>query len=476
MKLSLYIYVLSLAILISCSEKPGTTQAPNVLILLADDLGSTDLACYGGQAMTPNLDNLAEKGIKFTRFYAPAPNCSPSRAGLLTGRMPSRVGMYTYRAPGHTMHLPDNEITIAELLKEKGYQTAHFGKWHLSCLPQDSVLNQAQPIDQGFDYSLGTENNAHPSHLNPVNFVRNGKRVEETNGYSCQILADEVETWFNNFYEKGKPFFMYVPFHEVHTRIASPPEMIQHYSNESENDAEYLANVENMDDATGRILNSLEERGLLENTFVVFASDNGPYKRGSAGNLRGLKGEIYEGGIRVPGIFYFPGMIEAGKTYDTPAGLIDVLPTLAEVCGFDVPADRKIDGTNLNPVFRNEPLNRETPLMWFFYRSYPEVSLRMGDYVLIGNALDSVPRTHRLADLDMDFIKNIQLKEFELYNIVEDPSQQNNLVETNPELVEKMKPEMLAILEEIKQEGPYWEGLFEYESTSSRFKKGYIRK
>jgi arylsulfatase A len=476
MKPVLLFSVISMLLCCSCSEKTSTTQAPNVLILLADDLGSTDLACYGGKAFTPNLDQLAEEGTRFTNFYAPAPNCSPSRAGLLTGRMPSRVGMYTYRAPAHTMHLPDYEITIAELLKEKGYQTAHFGKWHLSCLPQDSALNQPQPVDQGFDYSLGTENNASPSHLNPVNFVRNGERVLETDGYSCQLLADEVKTWFNNFYKKDKPFFMYVPFHEVHTRIASPPEMIQHYPGESDNDAEYLANVENMDDAAGRILNELEKRGLLENTFVVFASDNGPYKNGSAGNLRGLKGEVYDGGIRVPGIFYFPGMIEAGKTCATPAGLIDVLPTLAEVCGFDIPADRKIDGTNLSPVFRNEPFNRETPMMWFFYRSYPEVSLRIDDYVLIGNALDSVPRTHRLADFDMDFIKNIQIEEFELYNIVEDPSQQNNLAETHTEILEKMKPQMLKLLEEIKEEGPYWEGLPEYESMPSRFKKEYIRK
>jgi arylsulfatase A len=436
----------------SCRKREENIK-PNVLILLADDLGYTDLHCFGGRANSPNLDNLAETGIKFTNFYAPAPNCSPSRAGLLTGRMPSRVGMYNYRAPGQVMHLPDSEITIAELLKEQGYQTAHFGKWHLSCLPQDSTLNQPQPENQGFEYSLGTENNAIPSHLNPTNFVRNGERVEETNGYSCQLLADEVENWFNGFYQKEKPFFMYVAFHEVHAKIASPPKLIHHYPQETEKDAEYLANVENMDNAAGRILNELEKQGLLENTFVIFASDNGPYKKGSAGDLRGLKGEVYDGGIRVPGIFYWQGKFSGGQINE-----------------------RKIDGTSLTPLFKGTTFKRETPLMWFFYRAYPEIAMRMDDYVLIGNALDSIPRTHPISDLDMDFIKNIQLKKFELYNISEDPAQQNNLAESHPDILNKMKPQMIALLEEIKKEGPYWKGLRKSESLPSKFKKEYIRK
>lgn len=473
------IYLVRLIILMffffSCSEKEKNIN-PNILILLADDMGSTDLNCFGGKANSPNLDNLAESGIIFTNFYAPAPNCSPSRTGLLTGRMPSRVGMYNYRRDLHTMHLPGSEITIAELLKEQDYQTAHFGKWHLSCLPQDSILNQPQPIDQGFDYSLGTENNALPSHLNPTNFVRNGKRVPETDGFSCQLVANEVKTWFQNFYKKGEPFFMYVAFHEVHAKIASPDEMIKNYPNETKRDAEYFANVENMDNAAGKILEELKLRGLLENTLVIFASDNGPYRNGSAGDLRGLKGEVYDGGIRVPGIFYWPGKIDGGLVNETPAGLIDVLPTLAEICDFELPSDRKIDGTSLVPLFTQKTIKRETPLMWFFYRSYPEISMRIDDYILIGNALDSIPRTHPTADLDMDFIKNIQLKEFELYNVIDDPSQQYNLAETESEMLNQMKPQMIELLEEIKQEGPYWEGLFKYESLPSRFKKGYIRK
>ncbi len=462
-------------VLFSCNSEKNN-ERPNVLIMLADDMGYADLACFGGTAHSPNLDGLADNGIKFTHFYAPAPNCSPSRTGLLTGRMPSRVGMYNYRRPGHTMHLPDSEITIAELLKEQGYQTAHFGKWHLSCLPQDPKLNQPQPLEQGFEYSLGTENNAEPSHLNPKNFVRNGEKLGETDGYSCQLLAKEVKHWFKDFYKKDKPFLMYVAFHEVHSKIASPDVMVQHYSGKSKKEAEYLANVENMDDAAGKVIQELKNRGLLENTFVIFASDNGPERPGSAGDLRGKKSEVYDGGIRVPGIFYWENRIEAGQLNETPASLVDVLPTLAEACGFELPNDRKYDGTNLNPLFKNEQLNRETPLMWFFYRSYPEISMRMDDYILIGNALDSVPRTHATSDLDMEFIKNIELKEFELYNVKQDPAQQNNLLDSKPDIIAKMKPQMVQLLNEIKTEGPYWEGLFEYESMSSKFKQKYIRK
>lgn len=471
----LFCLLASFLLFISCSEKEKVNK-PNVLILLADDMGYTDLHCFGGKAFSPNLDDLADNGIRFTQFYAPAPNCSPSRTGLLTGRMPSRVGIYNYRAVNQVMHLPDSEITIAELLKGNGYQTAHFGKWHLSCLPQDSVLNQPQPNDQGFEYSLGTENNAIPSHLNPTNFVRNGERIIKTDGFSCQLVANEVKTWFQQFYKKEKPFFLYVAFHEVHAKIASPDKLIQNYPNETNKEAEYLANIENMDNAAGKILDELRSRELLENTIIIFASDNGPYKSGSSGNLRGLKGEVYDGGIRVPGIFYYPSKIKSGQTNETPAGLIDVLPTLSEMCNVELPSDRKIDGTSLLPLFEGLKINRQTPLTWFFYRAYPEISMRIDDYVLIGNALDSVPRTHQTSDLDMDFIKNIKLKDFELYNVMNDPSQQNNLAETEPQILNRMKPQMISLLQEIKTEGPSWEGLPEYESLPSRFKKEYIRK
>lgn len=152
-----------------------------------------------------------------------------------------------------------------------------------------------------------------------------------------------------------------------------------------------------------------------------------------------------------------------------------MFPTLADICDFSLPQDRKIDGTSLFPVFNDRELERQIPLTWFFYRSFPEMSMRIDDYMLLGNALDSIPRTHPMADLDMDFIKNMELQSFELYNIKDDREQKNDLAKTHPEILERMKPQMLEVLEEIKSEGPYWEGLFEYENLPSKFKKGYIR-
>ena len=444
---------------------------PNVVIILADDMGYADLQGYGGVANTPNLDALAAEGIKFTNCYAGAPNCSPSRVGLLTGRIPARAGMYSYRPSGSAMHLPDNEVTIAELLKPAGYQTAHFGKWHLSVLPQDPDLNQPQPHQQGFDYSLGTENNAEPSHLNPVNFIRNGTPIGEQEGYSCQLVANEVELWFEQKYEKEKPFFLYVAFHEPHAKVASPENLIANYPGYDKKTAEYFANIENMDLAAGRILQALKSRGLDNNTMVFFASDNGPYRIGSQGELRGLKGEVYDGGIKVPGIFSYPGSFPGKKEIDTPIWFQDLLPTIVELCGVALPEDRKYDGINLLPLLEGGVLQRERPMLWYFYRSSPEIAMRKGDYMLMGRSNDKVPRTHGVSDIDMAFIKRIQPDFFELYNVISDAGQQKDLSCTEPEKLEDMKNELLVLLEEIKKEGPVWEGLPIYEEKKANHNK-----
>ncbi|AEL26633.1 sulfatase-like hydrolase/transferase [Cyclobacterium marinum] len=444
---------------------------PNVVIILADDMGYSDLQGYGGGANTPNLDALASEGVKFTNCYAGAPNCSPSRVGLLTGRIPARAGMYSYRPPGSPMHLPDNEITIAELLKPAGYQTAHFGKWHLSVLPQDPDLNQPQPNQQGFDYSLGTENNAQPSHLNPVNFIRNGTPIGEQKGYSCQLVADEVDLWFKQKYQKEKPFFLYVAFHEPHAKVASPDDLIANYPGYDKKTAEYFANIENMDLAAGRVLEALKSRGLDKNTMVFFASDNGPYRMGSQGELRGLKGEVYDGGIKVPGIFSYPGAFPGKREIETPIWFQDLLPTIGELAGAAIPSDRKYDGINLLPLLEGGEIERDKPMLWYFYRSSPEVAMRKGDYMLMARANDEMPRTHGVTDKDMEFIKTINPEYFELYNVANDAGQQEDLSTIEPEKLEEMKSAMFTLLEEVKEEGPNWEGLPIYEEKKANHNK-----
>jgi len=253
------------------------------VILLADDAGYSDFGCFGGKAKTPNIDQLATEGLKLTDFHAAAPNCSPSRTGLLTGRYPSRVGVYSYipeqKEGLHPMHMPNSEVTLAELLKKSGYQTAHVGKWHVSVLRS----TQPQPSDQGFDYSFGTTNNAIPSHLNPVNFVRNGEPVGDVEGYACQIVVEDAIQWLNQK-DEANPFFLYVAFHEPHDKIASPPEMVAQYS-EGKKRNEYLANIQNLDNAVGRLLERLDQLGHREDTIVLFASDNGSLHDASNGGV-----------------------------------------------------------------------------------------------------------------------------------------------------------------------------------------------
>jgi len=435
-----------------------TLERPNILIMLADDMGYADLGCYGGVSNTPNINDLAGRGVLFTDFYAAAPNCSPSRSGLLTGRAPSRTGMYNYRPPNHPMHLRDEEITIAEVLKDAGYQTSHFGKWHLGALPNDSTLHHPQPSDQGFDYSFGTENNAIPSHLNPVNFVRNGKRLGTQQGYSCQIVADEAISWMTNVYDGKDPFFMYVAFHEPHAKVASPPALVEKYNEYPPFDAEYLANVENLDSAAGRIIQYLEINHFLDNTLVLFCSDNGSYRQASNGELRAVKSYLYEGGIRVPGIVYWPALIKEGKVVDRPAGFVDIMPTICDILEINALNDRVVDGTSILPLLKGEAFTREKPLFWFFYRTSPEIALRSGERMVMGRDMDTVRRTHRFAAPDMTYIKNMQLEEYELYDLEDDISQDSNLIQSYPDagiLIELLDEKLL----EIQEVGYFWEEL-----------------
>ena len=460
----------------SC-QSPSVSP-PNVLIILADDMGYGDLGVYGGTARTPHLDSLAAQGVRFTNCYAGAPNCSPSRVSLLTGRIPARAGMYSYRPPNHPMHLPDAEITLAEQLKAVGYQTAHIGKWHLGCLPQDETLNHPQPDQQGFDYSLGTANNAQPSHLNPTNFVRNGTPLGEQQGYACQLLADEVETWFDQHYDAARPFFLYLPFHEPHAKIASPPELIAHYPDHDDKAAAYFANIENLDSAIGRVFRLIKDKGVGDNTLVVFISDNGSYRMGSNGSLRGLKGEIYDGGMKVPGIMSFPGRIPGNRVLDTPIWFQDIFPTVCGLTGATMPTDRPMDGVDLWPLLtQGEEIQRAHPMLWYFYRSDPELSMRMGDYSLVSRVQDSLPRTHWIADRDMPFIKSLYPTQFEVYNLDADPNQQQDLAATQPALLDSLQRIFKPFFQTIQQEGPVWEGLPAYDSARANHlkPKEYLR-
>ena len=410
-------------------------ERPNFLVILCDDLGYGDLGCFGHKSIkTPHLDKLATEGIRFTDCYAAAPVCSASRAGLMTGRTPSRVGVYDWIPPGHVMHLRKGELTIATLLKQAGYSTCHVGKWHLN--GKFNSKEQPQPGDHGFEHWMSTQNNAGPSHENPVNFVRNGQRVGPTQGYSCQIVVDESIKWLRKIRDPKKPFFQFVCFHEPHEPIASPPDLVAQYPDaKKEGEALYYANVTNMDRAVGRLLAYLDEAKLTENTLVFFTSDNGPEtllrypagwrSHGSPGPLRGMKLHVYDGGIRVPSIIRWPARVKRGSISSEPICNLDLLPTFCELGGVKLPQDRPLDGTSLVSLLDDKPFNRQQPLFWHYYRSIsgPKAAMRIGDYMILGSWEQAKLPPGSVQQGDMEILKERKLVSFELYNLKNDIGQ-----------------------------------------------------
>ena len=448
-------------------------RRPNVVVMLADDLGYGDLGCYGHPAIrTPHLDRMAAEGLRLTACYAAAPVCSPSRTGLLTGRTPSRVGVYDWIPQGHPMHLPASEVTVAELLKTAGYDTCQVGKWHLN--GAFASPKQPQPGDHGFDHWFATQNNAGPSHRNPANFVRDGVRVGPLEGYSCQLVADEAIGWLKG--RQGEnPFFLYVCFHEPHEPVESPDEIATTYVDgegakaRNRDEAEYFAAVSNVDTAVGRLLAALAELGVDGETLVVFTSDNGPetldrYPKanrsyGSPGPLRGMKLWLYEAGLRVPGIVRWPGGVEPGQTSDVPVCSLDLLPTLCELASVTPPSDRPLDGTSLVPLLKGGDLHRATPLYWDYFHALgsPKAALRDGDFVILGGRRGgNRPSGGNVTAESMAVLKEETLTDYELYDLSGDLSQRRDLAAERPDLVGALAAKLSAMHREVRDEGPTW--------------------
>jgi len=447
---------IGLTLVVAASSSGFSTERPNVVILLADDLGFTDLGCCGQQlASTPNLDRLASEGARFTDFYAGQAVCSPSRACLLTGRVPARVGVWSWISPRHRMHLKKSETTLAELLHEAGYATAHVGKWHLS--PQVVDRDGYSPAEHGFDHYIATQNNANPSHKQPNNFVRNGEAVGETESYSCQIVVDEAIDWLESKREPDKPFFLNVWFHEPHLKVAAPPELADNYTDltDSEKWQHYYGCIENMDHAAGRLLAKIEEMGAADNTLVVFTSDNGSYNGPSCEPFRGRKTQLWEGGIRVPGIAKWPGKIEAGKVIEEPAGIVDLLPTVCDAVGIDAP-DVTLDGTSLWPALTDGSISRTKPLFWFYQPARPVCVIRDGGWSLVADPTIDLDRDNYFHEEMIGNIKKSGLTNFRLFNLEQDPHQDNDVSAEHPERTESMKRQMTALHAEIIAEGEDW--------------------
>ncbi|MFK7779309.1 MAG: sulfatase-like hydrolase/transferase, partial [Gimesia sp.] len=464
-------------------DQSTTKKRPNIMVVLCDDLGYGDLACYGHPVIkSPHVDRFAKEGLKLTSCYSAHPNCSPSRAGLMTGRTPFRVGIYNWIPMYSPMHVRKREITIATLLRQAGYATFHAGKWHLNGM--FNLVGQPQPSDHGFDHWFATQNNALPTHKNPFNFVRNGKPVGKQKGYAAQLVADEAEKWLTDLRDKEKPFFMFVCFHEPHEPIASAERFRKLYSApENSTLPAHHGNVTQMDDAFGRILKTLDDQKLRDNTLIIFTSDNGPaitrrHPHGSSGPLRDKKSATYEGGIRVPGIVQWPAHVKPGTTSDTPISGLDFLPTLCAVAEVPVPTDRVLDGTNVLPVFHGKPVKRTKPLYWQFNRSRsePKVAIRDGDWKLLARLDVPTPKpSGGISAQDIDDVKQAKLTGFELYHIKSDIAETTDRAESEQEILQKMKKQMTEIFEEVQAEAPRWP-VWEFARYEGKIISEYKRK
>ena len=460
--------------LVSLGNNNSTKQSkPNIIVILCDDLGRGDLGCYGHQVIkTPNLDKMAANGILFTDCYSSSPVCSPSRAGLLTGRNPNRTGLFDWVARG--TYLKSEEITIAEQLKKAGYQTGVFGKWHLNS--RFNTDKQPTPGDQGFDYWFATAFNASPSHKNPNNFIRNGKNVGRMDGFSAYIVADEMNSWVAGLSKKETPFFAYVAFHEPHEPIASDEKLVEKYKGKSKIHGQdlYYANVSQVDKAVGKITTFLKENNLDENTLIFFTSDNGPEtwmrypgawrSHGTPGEidgvkLRGMKLHMTEGGIRVPGILYWPGKIKKPRIESTQVCGLDLFPTICELAGVATPTDRKIDGESFVPLLNNKEFEREQPLFWYYYNafSYSTMAMRKGDFMMLARRTgDHYMPGSPFKPARMPAIKESIPRSYELYNLKDDVGQTRFIQGKYPDVFTKMKSDIDKIFSDVQKESPVW--------------------
>jgi arylsulfatase A len=439
----------------------SAAKPTNFIQILTDDQGWGDLASFGHKLLkTPHIDKLAADGMTFTHCYSSSGVCSPSRAAILTGRTPYRNGVYHWLNTGRALHLKASEITLPQLLRKNGYQTAHFGKWHLSHYEnkgkehpnhvfggEKATPPQPTMDAYGYDYWFATGNVARPSHRDPENFFRNGKAVGPLKGFSAQIIAEDVDNWLKKHRAADKPFLLTVWLHEPHGPISSDPQFMARYGDHADTKLkQYLGNITQIDEAVGAIVKSLEAAGLTDNTLIWYTSDNGPAGddpdnpktnfRGSTGGLRGRKSHTHEGGIRVPGVINWPaGLKGPGTVSAVPIIGHDILPTLLDIAGVALPKDRVIDGTSILPLLQDRPFKRQRPLYWRNRKETMRVAIRDGDWKLLSDS---------------------RRQAWELYNLVRDPNETTDLTESNPELFARMKAALIAYDNDVLTNGHDW--------------------
>lgn len=444
----------------------GAQQRPNFLFILVDDMGWADLEGYGSDLhRTPRIDALADSGVRFTNAYSASPVCSPTRASIMTGKHPAKLHMTVWREaakrpplnrplvpPITEDSLPHDEVTIAEVLHDAGYMTAHVGKWHLGTA-------EYYPQTQGFDYNVGGTLWGAPqtffypysgsqtfSGLRYVPHLGGGQEGE----YLTDRLTSEAIRILRN--ERDKPFFMHLAFHTVHTPIEGKPAVVDSYKRvirESmrHRNPHYAAMVQSLDENVGRVLDTLDDLGVADNTVIILTSDNGGYVNKFDGMqvtdnspLRSGKGSLYEGGIRVPAIIRWPAVTQPGTESDTPISSIDYYRTILSMAG--LPGDREhnrtVDGIDLTSLLRDPDHKPDRAALYFHYPHYyatttPVSALRIGHWKLLRYYEDS---------------------RIELYDLAEDTGEQRNLASERPEIASALKDRLEAWWDQMDVQHP----------------------
>ena len=405
-------------------------QSPNILLILADDHGYGDLSVHNGPSIqTPNLDRIAAGGTRFTRFYANSSVCSPSRASLMTGRFPDRVGVpgvIRTHAENNWGYFHQDAVTLPSMLKRKDYHTALIGKWHLG------LETENHPCRRGFDHFhgfLGDMMDDYYTHLrHDNNYMRRGFDTIVPRGHATELFTEWSAEFLRAQAQSSSPFFLYLAYNAPHTPIQPPDEWVARVR-EREPDispqrAKYIALVEHMDAGIGRVLDTLEETGQLSNTLVIYTSDNGGDMKVGAHNgpLRGQKGDMYEGGIRVPACAMWPGHIPEGYVTDQVAMLMDLFPTACEVA--DVPLTHELEGRSIWPTLQGEQQDFSERVLYWLRRE--------GSQRFLGQCQHAI----RLGDIKL--LHNSPFEPLELYNLSTDALETTNHAQTEAELFREM--------------------------------------
>jgi len=412
---------------VALSARAQSVTPPNVILILADDLGYGDLSCYGSRISTPNIDQMAQEGVRFTQFTSSSSVCTPSRAGWMTGRYPTRFGMPRVLDPSDTYGIPDSETTLAQTLKAAGYRTSCVGKWHLGSQPQFMPTNRG--FDEYFGIPYSTDQGNRPLVQN-LDVIEEPARLDSLTQRYTQRAVDFVNR------SKDRPFFLYMPHSFPHLPLATSAAFTGRSSRGPYGDA-----VQEFDWSVGQVLQALKSNGLDSNTLVMVSSDHGPWFQGSNGGLRGRKGESYEGGVRVPFVARFPGAIPTGQVCQEFASNLDILPTLAGLSGAPLPPN-PLDGIDILPLLTGQQTELPREAFLYFNDVYLQCA-RVGAWKLHVSRYNS----QNFAPVPAEGRVNLPLRYPELYDLAFDMDESYDRSSRNPAIIADIQSRISRLIQ-----------------------------